>query len=87
MSIWHVLDEQEESSVEYELTHLSNGTYTTEVEIPNEGLYYAQASVLIDDQKAMPRKYFAVGRLSQTEVMVLSDHDLEQTDSDAHEHH
>ncbi|WP_042401417.1 FixH family protein [Geomicrobium sp. JCM 19037] len=84
--IWPVLAGEEEAD-EYELFHHTMGVYETEVEVSREGLYYAEAVVEINDQKLRPKKYFAVGRLYQEEVLLLMENGSEESGNEDHSAH
>lgn len=72
LSIW-AAKEAEVWNEKYEVSHLSNGEYTAELNIPRDGLYLIKAHVSSDNIDAVPTKYFTVGELDMFEEVFLQE--------------
>lgn len=85
LSMW-AAKEAEVWNRTFDVSHVSDGKYTAEIDIPREGLYLIKAHVKNNDIDAMPTKYFTVGSLDMFEEVFLqefSNDDSIQT----HSHH
>lgn len=85
LTMW-AAKEAEVWSVDYDVSHKTNGEYSAKLEIPREGLYLIKTHIKNEDIDAMPTKYFTVGELDMFEEVFLQEFSSDE-DIDIHSHH
>lgn len=71
-TIWQAR-EAKESGTNYHSEYSEDGYYTVDVTVPNEGLFYIEATVTDGETTKQPTKYFTVGEIDMFEHMILDE--------------
>lgn len=85
LSMW-AAKEAEVWNRTFDVSHVSDGKYTAEIDIPREGLYLIKAHVKNNDIDAVPTKYFTVGSLDMFEEVFLQEFNNDDS-IQTHSHH